>query len=69
MPMKLYTFHVEPEKITALKQTGSTLFELPVDISKQIRAALNVYLSLPDEKKREWVKKELLSDSVCSVQS
>ena len=64
MPMKLYTFHIEPEKITTLKQIGSALFELPVDTSKQIRAALNLYLSLPDEKKRELVKKELLRDGV-----
>jgi hypothetical protein len=42
---------------------------VPIDTSKQVRAALNMYLSLPDEKKRELVKKELLSDSVCIVQS
>ena len=67
MPKKLYTFHIEPEKITALKQVGNKLFELPVDTSKQIRAALNLYLSLPDEKKRELVKTEMFGDSVQRV--
>jgi hypothetical protein len=69
MAKRRYTFHIEPEKIAELEKISRSLFEVPIDTSKQVRAALNMYLSLPDEKKRELVKTELFGDNIRDFQS
>ena len=69
MAKRRYTFHIEPEKITELEKISRSLFEVPIDTSKQVRAALNMYLSLPDEKKRDLVKREMFGDNMRSVPS
>ncbi|MBC8231275.1 hypothetical protein H8E77_17120 [bacterium] len=69
MAKRRYTFHIEPNKIAELEKISRSLFEVPIDTSKQVRAALNMYLSLPDEKKRDLVKREMFGDNMHSVAS
>jgi len=69
MAKRRYTFHIEPNKIAELEKISRSLFEVPIDTSKQVRAALNMYLSLPDEKKRDLVKTEMFGDNMRSVPS
>jgi hypothetical protein len=69
MAKRRYTFHIEPNKIAELEKISRSLFEVPIDTSKQVRAALNMYLSLPDEKKRDLVKREMFGDNTRSVPS